>query len=101
MKRMEWLPKAGLSVMAICQSVSWMVSCHASAAQHKKKILDRKSLDIIMFLLNNAWILKDEVTCLSLLEVKELQFFAYQLLQDTTSRALQLLCETHSIPNSD
>ena len=54
-----------------------------------------------MFLMNNAWILKDEVTCLSLLEVKGLQFFAYQLLQDATSRALQLLCEAHSIPNSD
>ena len=38
-----------------------------------------------MFLLNNAWILKDEVTCSSLLEVKELQFFAYQLLQDATT----------------
>ena len=46
-------------------------------------------------------VLKDEVTCLSLLEVKGLQFFAYQLLQDATSRALQLLCEAHSIPNSD
>ena len=46
-------------------------------------------------------VLRDEVTCLSLLEVKGLQFFAYQLLQDATSRALQLLCEAHCIPNSD
>ena len=60
-----------------------ILSCKCCSTQ--KKILDRKSLDIIMFLLNNAWILKDEVTCSSLLEVKELQFFAYQLLQDATT----------------
>ena len=42
MKRMEWLPKAGLSVIAIFQPVSWMVSCHASAAPHKT-ILDTKA----------------------------------------------------------
>ena len=91
-----WLVSYGNLPVSVMDGI---LSCKCCSTQ--KKILDRKSLDIIMFLLNNAWILKDEVTCLSLLEVKELQFFAYQLLQDTTSRALQLLCETHSIPNSD